>query len=636
MKAFSSSKNVLSVLIKSAALFLCSVAFSPASYSQVTTISGVVNTYHKVIEIIPSKACLRVADPTGLNVNTLVMVVQMKGAAINTTASSSFGDTTSLNGAGNYEIGAICYLIGDSVFLFHQLMNSYDVNEKVQIVQFSQQYSTTVVDTVKAASWDSATGLGGVIAIYATESITLSAPVYADSSGYSGGAYIFHAGDCPFVGTGYVYDASATGGSNGAYKGESVADIAANQDGAKGAPANGGGGGNNHNNSGAGGANLNAGGNGGGNSSSGPFGCNTGGNYGRGGKPLSSWNGYKLFSGGGGGAGHANNGSPSTNYGGNGGGIIFIWASALIGNGYTISARGGTGGSSQSDGAGGGGAGGTIVLNVDTYSGSANVNVNGGNGGLSDDGTVTGRCFGGGGGGSGGVVYFKSATPGGVSVSVSGGVKGNEINREATCNAAVPGADGSAGQIIPNYTFSRSTVSASYCLLLLPVKLLYFNAQYLQEQVALNWETDNPELAAGFSVERKINDDPAWLTIYTTVASDNRHLYGAFDPHPLQGNNFYRLKITEKSGQVYYSPIRKIWKGGSDHDFIIYPNPSHGQVIISGKLESGNSVDLTDISGKLIWRKNIISNSIEATIPVLSPGVYLVRYKETVKKLVIQ
>ncbi|MFN8291642.1 MAG: T9SS type A sorting domain-containing protein [Chitinophagaceae bacterium] len=635
MKAFSSAKTIVSGLVKRTALFLLFISSPAAGFAQVTTLSGVVNTYHKVTEIIPAKGCLRVANPAGLNVNTLVMVIQMKGAAINTTATSSFGDTTSLNGAGNYEIGAICYLTGDSVFLFHKLMNNYDVNAKVQLVQFSQQYSTTIVDTVKAASWDSTTGLGGVIAIYADQSITLNAPIYADSSGYSGGAYIYHAGDCPFVGTGYVYDASATGGNNGAYKGESVAIIAASQDGAKGAPANGGGGGNNHNNSGAGGANLTAGGNGGGNSSSGPFGCNTGGNYGRGGKPLSSWNGYKLFSGGGGGAGHANNGSVTSNYGGNGGGIIFIWASDIIGNGYSISARGGKGGGSQSDGAGGGGAGGTIVLNADTYTGSTFVNVNGGDGGLSDDGTVTGRCFGGGGGGSGGVVYFKGGTPG-ISVAVSGGVKGNEISREATCNAAVPGADGSAGLIIPNYTFSRSVTASNYCLLLLPVKLLYFKAQYLQEQVVLNWEVDYPELAREFSIERKINDNIAWSPIYTGAASGNRHLYAAFDQHPSGGNNFYRLKITEKTGRVYYSDIRKIWKGSNSNDLTIYPNPSHGQATVSGQFETGNTLVLTDISGKMIWKKNITTRIAEAELPLLSPGIYLLQYNKTVRKLIVQ
>ncbi|MGB3155728.1 MAG: hypothetical protein WBB06_14070, partial [Chitinophagaceae bacterium] len=222
--------------------------FSSSIYCQPPTpIGGIVNTYHQVLEIIPAKACVRVADPTGLNVNTRVMLVQMKGASIITTNSAAFGDTSSLNEAGNYEIGTICYIIGDSVFLFHTLLNTYSPSSgKVQLVQFAEYYSADVVDTVKAAPWDSLAGTGGVIAIFANQDITLNAPIYADSSGNKGGDFFLHNSNCGLffpVGTGYAYDANVLGSElNGAYKGEGVSDVPGNLDGAKGAPANGGGG----------------------------------------------------------------------------------------------------------------------------------------------------------------------------------------------------------------------------------------------------------------------------------------------------------------------------------------------------------------------------------------------------------
>ena len=52
-------------------------------------------------------------------------VPQMKGAGISTTNNSSFGNVTALNDAGNYETATICSIIGDSVFLFHLLQNTY-------------------------------------------------------------------------------------------------------------------------------------------------------------------------------------------------------------------------------------------------------------------------------------------------------------------------------------------------------------------------------------------------------------------------------------------------------------------------------------------------------------------------------
>ncbi|MBP6591257.1 MAG: hypothetical protein KA229_14195, partial [Chitinophagaceae bacterium] len=189
-------------------LTICAVfGFLSRGAGQTTHISGVVNTYHQVIEIFPSKSCLRVSNPAGLSINKMVMVLQMKGASISTANNSSFGDTTSLNGAGFYEVGTICYIIGDSIFLFHDLLHNYDVNEKVQLVQFAEYYSANVMDTVKAQPWDSAAGTGGVIAIYADQDITLTKPIWADSSGYLGGSYLLSGGGCSNIvpATGYAY-----------------------------------------------------------------------------------------------------------------------------------------------------------------------------------------------------------------------------------------------------------------------------------------------------------------------------------------------------------------------------------------------------------------------------------------------
>src|SRR6202007_1798249 len=94
-------------------LFSALLFFFHTSFSQ-TNISGIVNSYYQVIDIIPAKACVRLNTTTGLAFNDKAMIIQMKGAGINTTNSSAFGDTTSLNNAGNYEVGTICYIRGDS------------------------------------------------------------------------------------------------------------------------------------------------------------------------------------------------------------------------------------------------------------------------------------------------------------------------------------------------------------------------------------------------------------------------------------------------------------------------------------------------------------------------------------------
>lgn len=603
------------------------------AHSQTTNISGIVNSYYHVVDIIPAKAAIKVANVTGLNMDDKVMIIQMKGASVNTANNSSFGDTTSLNNAGNYEIGTICDINIDTIFLLFNLVNQYTVSEKVQLVKFAEYYSANVTDTVKAASWNNASGTGGVIAISVTEDLILNAPIFADSIGYKGGAAILSGGGFCALATGYTYNPNVVSPTtqNGATKGEGVADIASNINGGRGAPANGGGGGNYHNNGGGGGANLVAGGNGGGTSSY--VGC-TGDYRGIGGKPLNSRNGIKIFAGGGGGAGHYNNNIP-THGGGNGGGIIFITANNLVGNGYKIRANGQTGGSNVSDGASGGGAGGTIIMDIlNSYTGSVTIQANGGNGGNANDGLSTGRCYGAGGGGSAGVIYF-TGTPPAVTINTNAGSAGLEISSDPLCSVVLPTA-GSTGSVISNYSYTRSMSPASYCSTILPIHLLHFKALANQNKVLLQWKIANPELVKNFIIERS-DQSNEWERISYVAAIDLTEKYQFIDNNPLSGINQYHLKVIEKNSNEYFSNVQKILID-RNNKFEVYPNPATSEINVSGNFSSLTTLTINDPAGKLILQRNLMSRNktIKLDLPPLLSGVYTIRINDTVKKLLIR
>jgi aspartate carbamoyltransferase regulatory subunit len=626
-KCFYFRLKIFSLMLLFSSFSLC---FFQA-HSQTTNISGIVNSYYRVIDIIPAKAAIKVANITGLNMDDKVLIIQMKGASVNTANNSGFGDTTSLNNAGNYEIGTICDINIDTVFLLFNLVNQYTVSEKVQLVKFAEYYSANVIDTVKAASWNNTNGTGGVIAISVTEDLTLNAPIFVDSAGYKGGSSILSTGGFCIPATNYTYNPSSTNPQNGASKGEGVADIASNINGGRGAPANGGGGGNYHNNGGGGGANLSTGGNGGGTSSF--VGC-TGDYKGIGGKPLNSRNGTKIFAGGGGGAGHYNNNIP-THGGGNGGGIIFITANNLVGNGYKIRANGQTGGSNVSDGASGGGAGGTIIMDIlNSYTGSVIIQVNGGNGGNANDGLSSGRCYGAGGGGSAGVIYFTGTSPA-VTVNVNGGNAGLEISSDPGCSLILPSA-GSSGSIISNYSYIRSTSPAGYCSTILPIRLLYFKAIANQNKAMLQWRIANPALVKNFIIERSDHTNE-WQRVNYVAANDEKENYQFTDNNPLSGINQYRLKVIEKNNEDYFSLVQKIFIA-SNNKFEIYPNPATSEINVSGNFSSLTTLTITDPSGNLIWQKKLISRNkaIKLDLPPLLSGVYIIRINDTVKKLLIR
>ena len=595
-----------------------------------TNISGVVNSYHKVIGINYSQSGIKLDNVTGIAVNDRVMIIQMKGATVTTSNNSSFGSVTSLNQAGNYELATVCAVRSDSVFLLQQLLRTYNESNKVQLIKIPRYTSATVTSSLEAAPWDSATGKGGVLAIIVAETLTLNAPVSASAKGFKGGLFYRDGGGCVNNAfQNYAYNPTPItylfypNVQQAGYKGESVADLPLFQDGGKGACANGGGGGNNHNNGGGGGSNLAAAGKGGDNLST--TGC-TGQHAGIGGYALSSNSGTKIYFGGGGGAGHANN-TTSSSGGGYGGGIIFIQTQTLVSNGYSISSNGAAGGNTYGDGASGGGGGGTLILTVANYADAVSIEANGGNGGQVDDELLPGRCYGEGGGGSGGVVYFSGLQPAGT-VTVTGGAKGVKLN--STC-ASNTGVNGSTGSQVINYDFIESTTLSSCTGLVLDVDWLYFKITTSANTALLQWGAATTTNSY-FIVERRKGEN--WIPIAQIPANPNKVEYSFRDPYLAQGTYQYRLKLVEHQG-TSYSPVRLVTIKGREQS--IQYNPLKKQVLIQGIIDKDEVFQVFESSGKCIYQKKFMSptSGWQYNASFLSSGTYIARTTKTSIKFIV-
>lgn len=630
MKSKGSSRSQWPVLKTAVGMIAC-LFLSLKALTQ-TPISGVINTYYSVVEYIPSRACLRLNTTSGLTYGTRTMLIQIKGATINTTNSVDYGNLVNLNSAGNYEIGIVCRLNGDSVFFVFDFLSSYDASSALQLVKIPRYASAVVTDTLKAAPWDPVTGTGGVLGLMIDDELILNAPISADSAGYHGGRYYTSGGTCSnfFGATSYYYNPTSST-QNGASKGEGVAIVPTAQAGGRGAPANGGGGGNNHNNGGAGGANLTAGGDGGGNSSS--TGCTLA-LQGLGGKALNSSGGTRIFLGGGGGAGHSNY-ALSASAGGNGGGIIFIRANRISGT-QKISANGDQGGGSISDGAGGAGAGGTIIISTNDFSSTGGVEAKGGTGGLSNNGGNLNYCYGAGGGGSGGVIYFSGDAPA-SGVTVDGGAGGVEISRHSSCAPIVPSEAGADGLIIEDYQYRESdAINPGYCSVPLPIKIAYFRAELVNGNTELTWRVLTPDVIQNFVVERRTSQED-WKEIadLPNLGTDV-WLYHHTDRSPHDGYNFYRLKIVENTGHASHSSIQSVLIGRDADPVRIYPNPAKSKITISGDPNS-DLMQLYDINGRKVWEKRLINdgNSQDIDLPNIQTGIYLIMIGDFVTKISI-
>jgi len=404
------------------------IADSCASTPPPVDVGNIINDYTPVLALNPCDNKITVEDASRYNVGDTVLMIQMKGAVIDSTNTAAFGTITDYKNSGNYEFNYIKAKTGNVIELKNKFIKQYDIpTGKVQLIRVPYYNNINVAGTLTCLQWDGSKG--GVLVLNVRDTINLQADINVSGKGFRGGndlvtnPAVFNCNENQ-----YYYPPNPDLASE---KGEGIAIISPGKSYGKGALANGGGAGNSHNSGGAGGGNIGTGGFGGYQFEGSP--CNTTvpfDNRGISGKSLIFSNALnKVFLGGGGGAGHTNNPEALQSKGGNGAGIVIIIADKLINNSKKIIANGNPGITcgftypNCHEGMGGGGAAGTILLQINTYVDNTTLETKGGNGG-----NMTAATFGRvgpGGGGSGGVVWLTNATvPPNVIITNSGGING--------------------------------------------------------------------------------------------------------------------------------------------------------------------------------------------------------------------
>lgn len=413
-------------------IFLCFSLFLLFTTTHAQNINGIVNNYAMVTGV--NNNVFNVFSSAGFSAGDKVMIIKMKGATINTSASPSYGDTVNTNQAGLYLFSRVVAVTPNTITVSPYCNDYFTTPEYLQIVRIPVFGNANIIGDITCPGYDGATG--GVIAFEA-DTLTMNASVDGNIKGYRGG---------DVWGSTYACNANTWFSMQSAFgpegkKGEGIADYIAGQECGRGKLANGGGGSFAGNTGAGGGANAGNGGHGGWESDS----CFTQNKFSYGAQPVNH-SPDKFFMGGGGGGPQGDNQQQIYN-GGNGGSIIYIKAKQIIGNGYNIMANGETTPVTADEGGSGGGAGGGIYLEVNDYIGSLNVTARGGDGSSNFNVVSPLECQGPGGGGGGGFIHFSSATiPAGLSVDVSGGNAGMVMNPQSMCYNttyhALPGGDG--------------------------------------------------------------------------------------------------------------------------------------------------------------------------------------------------
>ena len=625
---FDMSMSILKPLFISV-LFFC--LFTISGFCQPT--SGIVNTYRKVISIDTAKGIVRLSNASNLVqfIGHSVMIIQMKGATIDQSNTSSFGNITTLGNCGRFEIGRMCGQLTDSIVLENKLQNFYDVSGFVQLVFMPKYTDLNVSGTIIAAPWNPADSTGGIVAIEASGTVTLNASISADSAGYRGGALLNQANNCSntFAATNYYYSAAGTLFGGGGKKGEGVATYISGEEYGKGKQANGGGGGNILNTGGGGGGGYAPGGIGG----SRTMGSCINGNPGIGGAGMASLgfsnSQFRVFMGGGGGAGQEDNNLSTP--GGNGGGIVYIKANQIIGSGNKISANGNSGYNSssptpysaESDGGGGGGGGGTVILDVNSITTLLTVETKGGKGSNTEN-SASGFCSGPGGGGGGGFIWSRYLLPANVILTSTGGINGVILT---TCTGASNGAAaGSLGSYSSGFAFPTLRDSSAVCKQILPFKLISsFSGSISNEQLHLTLRLTS--VTGVYKSILQYSTDGITFTDMVTQNSNYSMTYYFVTPC----NNtpsFYRAKVVTTSGTAEFSTVLYFKPNIQQDNISLFPNPVTSDLNMYVKVTTAGPATLSvfDITGRKVYKIPLqLSagyNSYHLKLPALVAGVY--------------
>ncbi|HLC82361.1 MAG TPA: T9SS type A sorting domain-containing protein [Bacteroidia bacterium] len=169
-----------------------------------------------------------------------------------------------------------------------------------------------------------------------------------------------------------------------------------------------------------------------------------------------------------------------------------------------------------------------------------------------------------------------------------------------------------------------------------PVELVTFYAITDGDDVKLSWSTSSEKSVSYFTIE-KTKDFLTFETVIVMNGSGNSNSlieYETIDKNPFSGKSYYRLKLTDFSGDFIYSAFVAVETLNTMvFSMDVYPNPSSGDnlnLLLNADANQEVLVVVYDITGKESYSKVLITSTngenVYAIDPSskLIPGVYFI------------
>ena len=191
-----------------------------------------------------------------------------------------------------------------------------------------------------------------------------------------------------------------------------------------------------------------------------------------------------------------------------------------------------------------------------------------------------------------------------------------------------------------NLRFTLATINSSSTTL--PITLLEFTGNAIKNGTnKLSWITDSEINNDYFTVESS-SDALSWQQLGLengTGNSSRQKKYEFIDKNPNQEITYYRLSQTDFDGTRKELKTITVANGHiRNENYTIYPNPSNGKFMLSGKSINGQEVEILDANGSKVTFEidNLNNSTIEIDISSSPDGIYFIQIANKQYKLILQ
>lgn len=162
----------------------------------------------------------------------------------------------------------------------------------------------------------------------------------------------------------------------------------------------------------------------------------------------------------------------------------------------------------------------------------------------------------------------------------------------------------------------------------LPLTLLWFYANQLGSQVALDWKTVAEVEVKDFTVEWS-KDAVTWVSLGNVNALNrNNNSYNFMHGEPVIGFNYYRIKMNDIDGRFTYSPVRTVTlKENGIPSVVLVPNPVNANAMLYiSKEVKATSVKVYNAAGSMVRQLAVGAGVQQVQISTLglAPGIYTI------------